>query len=178
MITVATWVTLVRMLCIVPLVIAISTQQYILAGIIFSIACVTDMIDGFIARHYNQVTQLGALLDVCADRLLLASTLSALWWYGGLESFPVWFVLFVLAKEALLIGGSLALLWVNAAPFAGRWSGKCAMAMYIIFCLLLFFTRYTSQYGMIMHGTILLVVITSVYALLDYARVGYQFLIR
>lgn len=49
--------------------------KYIIAGILFLIGCLTDFIDGYIARKYNMVTELGKMLDAIADKILVNSVL-------------------------------------------------------------------------------------------------------
>jgi len=50
-------------------------SKYIIAGIIFIIAALTDFVDGFIARKYNMVTDFGKLMDAIADKVLVNSVL-------------------------------------------------------------------------------------------------------
>lgn len=49
--------------------------KYIIAGILFVIGCLTDFVDGYIARKYNMVTELGKMLDAIADKILVNSVL-------------------------------------------------------------------------------------------------------
>lgn len=49
--------------------------KYIIAGVLFIIGCLTDFVDGYIARKYNMVTELGKMLDVIADKILVNSVL-------------------------------------------------------------------------------------------------------
>lgn len=57
-------------------------MQYIVAGILFVIASVTDFIDGYLARKNNQVTDLGKMLDAIADKILVNSVLIILAYHG------------------------------------------------------------------------------------------------
>ena len=77
------------------------------ALIVYLLAMLTDAVDGFIARRYNQVTALGKLLDPLADKLSLV-TLIALCVADG--QIPLWLMAIILLKEAaLVIGGAVAL---------------------------------------------------------------------
>ena len=48
---------------------ATENYQYLIAGSIMTISCITDMLDGKIARHFNQITNLGKILDPLADKI-------------------------------------------------------------------------------------------------------------
>lgn len=79
----------------------------ILALIVFAIASLSDAVDGYIARNYNQSTPLGRVLDPVADKLLLLSgvvTLSVTNWNAGL---PIWFAVLVIARDIIISVGVL-----------------------------------------------------------------------
>ena len=77
------------------------------ALIVYLMAMLTDAVDGFIARRYNQVTALGKLLDPLADKLSLV-TLIALFVADG--QIPLWLMGIILLKEvAMVVGGAVAL---------------------------------------------------------------------
>lgn len=71
------------------------------ALIVFIIACITDFIDGTIARKYRQVTDLGMFLDPLADKLLV---LSAMVVFCKWNIFPAWALMIVLAREFAVSG--------------------------------------------------------------------------
>lgn len=73
------------------------------ALVFYLIAMLTDAVDGFIARRFNQVTSLGKLLDPIADKLSLL-TLLGLFTADG--QIPVWLLLVILIKEILMVAGS------------------------------------------------------------------------
>ena len=68
---------------------------------IFIIASLTDFIDGYIARHYNQTSDFGKFLDPLADKLL---TLAAMAMYCEWEIFPAWALMIVLTREFAVSG--------------------------------------------------------------------------
>ena len=77
------------------------------ALIVYLLAMLTDAVDGFIARRYNQVTALGKLLDPLADKLSLV-TLIALFVADG--QIPLWLMGIILLKEvSMVVGGAVAL---------------------------------------------------------------------
>ena len=68
---------------------------------IFVVASLTDFIDGYIARHYNQTTDFGKFLDPLADKLL---TIAAMAMYCEWGIFPAWALMIVLTREFAVSG--------------------------------------------------------------------------
>ncbi len=73
--TIASYITLVRMLLIVPIIYFANVSEVLLAFFLFIIAGLTDYIDGYVARKTETTTSLGALLDLLADKLLVCLVL-------------------------------------------------------------------------------------------------------
>lgn len=75
----------------------------------FAVASISDALDGFIARHFNQSSPLGKVLDPVADKLLLLSgiiVLSVTKWQLAL---PIWFAILVITRDILIVIGVLIL---------------------------------------------------------------------
>jgi len=105
-------ITLGRLL-LVPLAIwLILEAHYGAAFWVFVGAGLSDGVDGFIAKRFDRRTRLGALLDPVADKTLLVSVYLALGWAGAL---PVWIVILVVFRDAMIIGG-FVLIQTTAAP--------------------------------------------------------------
>ncbi|MBQ1271773.1 MAG: CDP-diacylglycerol--glycerol-3-phosphate 3-phosphatidyltransferase, partial [Clostridia bacterium] len=97
--TTANKITLFRIILIpVFMYIAISqgAQGNLIALAVFALASVTDFIDGYIARKYNQITDFGKLVDPLADKLLVMSALLILCEQGVV---PSWVCIVILARE-------------------------------------------------------------------------------
>ncbi len=71
------------------------TSRYI-AFAIFVVASLTDFLDGYIARHYNQITNLGKLLDPVADKILVVAALVALVDLGDIAG---WVVIVIISRD-------------------------------------------------------------------------------
>jgi cardiolipin synthase len=76
--------------------------EWALAG--FLVAGVSDGVDGYIARRYNQRSELGAYLDPMADKLLLVSVFVVL---GLMGELPLWLVVAAVTRDALIVGAVL-----------------------------------------------------------------------
>lgn len=93
----------------------------IVAGLIFVVAAGTDFLDGYLARKWNQTTNVGKLLDPLADKLLITSALIALieW-----RIIPGWTVVVILAREFLITGLRGLLADVGAETMGASYLGK------------------------------------------------------
>src|SRR5215204_2390455 len=79
----------------------------LLAILCFAIASVLDGVDGYIARHYNQRSELGAILDPLADKLLLVSAVVVLSFDHEpyLETIPLWLTGIIIGRDVLMVVG-------------------------------------------------------------------------
>jgi CDP-diacylglycerol--glycerol-3-phosphate 3-phosphatidyltransferase/cardiolipin synthase len=94
---------------------------------VFFFASISDVLDGYLARHWNQRSPLGALLDPIADKLLLLAALITLGLVplDHLRSFPIWFTAIIISRDALLLGGYLILRhFLHTVEIRPHWTGK------------------------------------------------------
>ena len=97
--------------------------MYISLGI-FVIASLTDFVDGYIARHYNQTTDFGKFLDPLANKLLTIAAMTCFCEWG---EFPAWALMIVLTREFAVTGLRLIAVQKGNVIAAG-WSGKVKTA--------------------------------------------------
>lgn len=104
---------------------------------VFVIASLTDLLDGYIARHYNQVTDFGKFMDPLADKVLVLTAMAC---FCGAGRFPDWALVIVIAREFAVSG--LRLVAVdNGRVIAAGWSGKVKTASTMVcLCLMHLFT--------------------------------------
>ena len=95
-------ITLLRILVTPLFVIFMIRGQYHLALLVFTLAGISDAIDGFLARWFDQKTVLGAHLDPLADKLLLTSAYVAL---AVQRIIPGWLAVVVISRDILILSG-------------------------------------------------------------------------
>ena len=92
-------------IAVIPLFVwclGIATPLYsTIAAAIFTVAAVTDVIDGFLARRWNMITVVGKLLDPMADKLIVAAALIMMVWLGRVSA---WLVIVLISREFIVTG--------------------------------------------------------------------------
>lgn len=120
--TVPNVISFVRLLCLpVFLYFLFGRDNRAAAAWILGGLGATDWIDGYLARRWNQVTNLGKMLDPVADRLLFFVGIGAILIDG---SVPVWFAIAVLVREVAVAAGTLGLAAAGARRIDVTWYGK------------------------------------------------------
>lgn len=95
-------------------------QQYVWALVVFSLASITDFLDGYLARKYNLVSSFGKIMDPLADKLL---TFGALVCFIQLEVVSVWAPIIIIAREFFVT--SMRVVAVSKGKvIAASWWGK------------------------------------------------------
>jgi len=122
--TTASKITLARVAMIPVFMIVLLAGFNWAALIIFAVASLTDFVDGYIARHYNQVSDFGKFLDPLADKLLVVAAMVIFSEWG---MFPGWALMLVLAREFGVTGLRLVAVG-NGRVIAAGWSGKIKTA--------------------------------------------------
>lgn len=132
-----------------------------IAIILFAMAGLTDILDGYIARRYNLVTKLGTALDPIADKLMLLTVLVSI---TIKNQIPFWIIIIVAAKETLLILGAITLLNEHDAVIPANRFGKLST---IAFYIAIFAVAFDIPYSTVMLNGF---VLTTILALVVYAN--------
>lgn len=128
--------TLSRMI-IAPIYLALMIVQFdyhfLVAGIVFGLASLTDFFDGRIARKYNQVTVFGKLCDPVGDKMLFLAALLAFLKHGLCSS---WVIMIVISREFIITSLRMVAIEQNVVIAAGFW-GKLKTACQMVFTVLI-----------------------------------------
>ena len=110
------FLTIVRMLLVVPFVIVLYNGHYLSALTLLFVAGVTDGLDGFLARQFGWYSWFGSVADPIADKLLLVASYVVL---GMLGHIPIELTYLVVGRDALIFSGA-GLYWFFVGRFEGR----------------------------------------------------------
>ncbi|CRZ34311.1 CDP-diacylglycerol--glycerol-3-phosphate 3-phosphatidyltransferase [Herbinix hemicellulosilytica] len=105
----------------------------IVAGIIFTVAAVTDALDGYIARKNNLITNFGKFMDPLADKILVCSALIC---FVDLGLMPGWIAIIIIARE-FIVSGFRLIASDNGIVLAAGWWGKIKTIVQIIMSVML-----------------------------------------
>jgi cardiolipin synthase len=119
--TVPNVISVVRLACVPLFCWLLFDGSRVAAFVLLGVLGATDWVDGWIARRFDQGSELGKILDPTADRLLLLTAAIALMLDGVV---PLWVGILVLVREALVGGATLALAAAGAARIDVQWVGK------------------------------------------------------
>ena len=127
---------------------------------IFAAASVTDTLDGYIARHYNQITDFGKFMDPLADKCLVTA---AMLWFVEVGQMPAWALLIVIVRE-FGVSGLRMVAADKGRVIAAGWSGKVktAATMVCIILMLLPLPEIVNQIGTAV------IVLTTIYSGVEY----------
>jgi cardiolipin synthase len=132
--TVPNQLTILRMTLAPFLVVLVLQREYSWALVLFVVAGVTDLLDGYIARRGHQKTTLGTVMDPIADKILLSASFIVLTWSSGLTTrIPPWLTVFSLSRDVLiLLTAALINLTSGWRIFLPTFLGKLSTALQIL----------------------------------------------
>jgi CDP-diacylglycerol--glycerol-3-phosphate 3-phosphatidyltransferase len=180
--TTANKITILRILLIPFFVVEIiyyvrtGNEVYRLAGVLaFAVSAILDGVDGYVARHYHQQSELGTILDPLADKLLLVSAIILLSFDNApyLREFPLWLTGLIIGRDVLLAIGSLVVhLVVGKMTVRPRLSGKVATVfqMVAVSWILLRWDFHSGLLNIWIWGAAIFTTVSGVFYLTDWMR--------
>ena len=127
---------------------------------IFIIASVTDTLDGYVARHYNQITNFGKFMDPLADKMLV---MAAMCWFVQSGQMWGWVLAVVLLREFAVSGMRLVAV-EQGRVIAAAWSGKVKTAATMV-CLCIMLAVDIGRLNLVCQAVIL---VTTLYSGVEY----------
>jgi len=119
-------------------------QKYYIPAFCFFVGIwLTDAADGFIARHYNQISEFGKIYDPFVDKLFQFTTAFMMFLVRRL---PLWVVIFLLVKEVLYLLCGLYLMQVSHIVVPARWYGKISTILFVASLACVFFVSHDMRY--------------------------------
>lgn len=132
----------------------------VIAAMIFILSGLSDILDGYIARHYNQITQIGILMDPLADKLMILTVLFSLWIKNII---PFFIILIVLIKEIIMILGAFILYRKKNIAIPANKYGK---ATTLLFYIAIIFSIFDWNYGLTL---MIIALVLALFAFIIYA---------
>lgn len=165
--------TIIRFLLIPIFAIFLYEEYYLISSILFTIAGITDVLDGYIARKYNIITNFGKFADPIADKLLQITAILLLTLQ---QKIPLYVILIVIVKEAFMVFGSVTLLKKENHVVSANWYGKLATVIfYIAIMLLIVFDKTSNTIRLIL---IWMAIISTLFAFVMYYIKTYRKIIK
>ena len=124
------------------------------------IASLTDTLDGYIARHYNQTTDFGKFMDPLADKCLVTA---AMLWFVEIGQMPAWALLVVIIRE-FGVSGLRMVAADKGRVIAAGWSGKVKTASTMV-CIVLMFLPIPAELNL---ACVAVIVVTTIYSGVEY----------
>lgn len=179
--------TIFRMIMIIPFVICLLGgyagwfgEDLLISGIaaevIFVLACITDFLDGKIARKYHLVTNFGKFMDPLADKVLVSSGMVCLVAMGRT---PAWVVIVILAREFIISGFRLVASDAGIVIAASYWGKfKTTFQMLFVIMAILDLSRWIPHYGLATNIVMYIALALTVISLVDYIYKNRQVILQ
>lgn len=133
---------------------------------IFVVACITDLLDGKIARKYNLVTNFGKFMDPLADKVLVSSGLICM---VAMERIPAWVVIIILAREFIISGFRLVASDAGIVIAASYWGKfKTTFQMILVVMAIIDLSAWVPYYNIAVQVIMYIALALTVISLIDY----------
>ncbi len=124
----------IRILLVGVFVLLFSKEEYISSIIIYAIAFLTDLLDGYLARRFGWTSSIGKVLDPLADKLMLVAVLACFYAVGKLD---LWILITIATVELIMIAVG-AILYFRKVVVYADWFGKISTGLFALAIILTF----------------------------------------
>ena len=126
--------TISRFILIPFIIISLALDKYLLAFILLTLSGLTDVLDGFIARRFDLISDFGKLIDPLADKatqLSILITLALKHSPAGDPIIPLWILFVIALKEFLMVAGA-SFLYGKELVVSSKWYGKLTTVLFYV----------------------------------------------
>ena len=165
--------TIIRFLLIPVIIISIFQGNYILGIVFFTLSGFTDILDGFIARKFNLISNFGKLMDPLADKLTQISVLTSLVWAVII---PIWILIIVVLKELIMVMGASFLYGKDVVVYS-KWYGKLATVLFYLAIVVSLIVKQFNITGLLYYLDLAIYCVAlfaTVFSLIMYVKCLYQ----
>jgi len=167
--------TIIRIFLVPLFIISIGYNKPLLALSIFAIAGLTDALDGYIARRFNQETLLGKILDPIADKFLLVSSFIFIYNSNFEVRMPFWYVVIVISRDIFILLGSLVIYLIKGnLKIEPSIFGKATTFFQIVSIITILVANIIPIDKHIIDGTIYISSIFTILSALTYLNMGLE----
>ncbi len=156
--TIANVITVFRIMLVPVFLVFLLTKMpnsEVIAFIIFCLAAISDGVDGFIARKFNQISEVGKFLDPLADKLLIAGALIAL---SSMDRIETWVAAVIILREIFITAFRFYFLWNKTAFSTSSFAKKKTFFQILAIGLLIIYPKLPEPDVFFVIGNILLYV--------------------
>lgn len=173
--TIPNLLTFLRIVLITPFVVFFLDENYLAAATVVIISGLTDCFDGLIARKFNQITELGKILDPIADKLTLIAIVICVAIHMPIVT-PVMIVLLI--KDMLMLIGGTNLIKKGITPPAAKWYGKIGTVLFYLSVCTIVFLKAVMNYENDVLSFVMLSITTVVmiFSLVKYSMIYFSLL--
>ena len=162
--TTANKITMLRIV-LIPVFLVLAYADMMMAALaVYVLACLSDFADGYVARHFNQISNFGKFMDPLADKMLV---LAAMCFFVENGQMAGWAVAVVLFRE-FAVSGMRLLAVEQGQVIAAAWSGKVKTAATMV-CLIVMLLINNSTVNLV---STIIIVATTVYSGIEYFYVN------
>ena len=160
--------TCFRFVLVVPVVISFLTNHRILSLVLYLLACLTDAIDGWVARRFDMTSAWGKAMDPLADKALLLCVIACMCIKGDL-GLPV--TIIIICKELLMIAGGIVLYGKSHSVIPANIIGKIGTVLFFVAIVFTFLNTLIEPLHSVYRYCMWLAVMFSIFSLIQYCVV-------
>lgn len=158
---------MIRFLLIPIMLYYLLTDNLKIALIIYVVASATDVVDGFVARKFDMITNLGKILDPLADKLLQFTALIGLWYS---KIIPLWVLIVFFSKEIIMGIGCFKLMLKDNVIVQAKWFGKLSTCIFFLAIIISMLSRYFTILAPYPVALMVIALIMAIFSLIMYLR--------